>query len=123
RGVDLGGLPALPRRGRALQGARSVGPLDGCRSTGTGHAGVAMPVAAPTGKGRTYLNWEGRPRPFEAVFDGSAMSDATVLDMVADACDRPISTRTLTDIHREIAEFGTWQGPRHRAPEAPPAEC
>ncbi|HLR27382.1 MAG TPA: NADH-quinone oxidoreductase subunit G [Ruania sp.] len=121
-GVDLEDLPDVALAERALQAAHSVVQLEVRRSAVTAHADVVLPVAPPTGKGGTYLNWEGRPRPFEAVFDGSAMSDATVLDMVADACDRPISTRTLTDIHREIAEFGTWQGPRHRAPEAPPAE-
>src|SRR5699024_9044186 len=30
-------------------------------------------------------------------------------------------TRTITEIHREIAEFGAWQGPRHSAPDVPPA--
>src|SRR5699024_2880477 len=119
-GVDLEDLPDVALAERALQAAHSVVQLEVRRSAVTEYADVVLPVAPPTGKGGTYLNWEGRPRPFDPVFDGSAMSDAAVLDMVADACRRPIGTRTLTDVHREIAEFGSWQGPRHRAPEVSP---
>ena len=52
---------------------------------GAARADVILPGAAYTEKSGTYLDWEGRPRPFPAVLrDALMMSDARVLAMIAD---------------------------------------
>ncbi|HLS64758.1 MAG TPA: molybdopterin dinucleotide binding domain-containing protein, partial [Ruania sp.] len=48
--------------------------------------------------------------------DGPAMSDAKVLDMVAEVAGIDLGTRTVTDTYAELAEFPGWDGPRHEAP-------
>lgn len=116
-GVDLEDLPDVALAERALAAVPSVVQLEVRRSAVSEYADIVLPVAPPSGKAGTFLNWEGRPRPFEAVFDDSGMSDATVLDMIATACGEPIGTATVTGIHREIAEFGAWDGRQHTAPE------
>ena len=122
-GIDLEDLPDPGLAERALAAAGAVVQLEVRRSAVTEHADVVLPVAPPTGKSGTFLNWESRPRPFETVFESAAMSDAKVLDMVAGAAGTELGTRTVTDIHAELAEFSGWDGPRHDAPavQAAPA--
>jgi len=115
-GIDLEDLPDPALAERALAGVGSVVQLEVRRSAVTEHADVVLPVAPPTGKSGTFLNWESRPRPFETVFDGPAMSDAKVLDMVAEVAGIDLGTRTVTDTYAELAEFPGWDGPRHEAP-------
>src|SRR5699024_689128 len=80
------------------------------RSELSEHADVVLPVAAPTQKSGTFLNWEGRPRPFGQVFSTSMRSDAGVLDMVAAAMGAELGVATLEDVHRDLAEFAGWAG-------------
>ena len=59
----------------------------------TDRADVVLPVAAVVEKAGTFLNWEGRARPFEASLKPDQMTrrhvqpDARVLHMLADALD------------------------------------
>ncbi len=49
-------------------------------------ADVVLPVADVTHKRGTFVDWEGRPRPFDQIFAASGvMSDARVLALIADA--------------------------------------
>src|SRR5690625_5402288 len=62
-GIDLEDLPDPALAERALAGVGSVVQLEVRRSAVTEHADVVLPVAPPTGKSGTFLNWESRPRP------------------------------------------------------------
>ena len=61
----------------------------------TAVADVVLPVAPHAEKGGTFVDWEGRPRPFEAALDTSASRDYRVLDMLADEIGYFLGTRTL----------------------------
>ncbi|TDE91718.1 NADH-quinone oxidoreductase subunit G [Occultella glacieicola] len=115
-GIDLEDLPSPAQAEVALAAAGFVVQLEVRRSAVTQHADIVLPIAPTTHKSGTFLNWEGRPRPFGQVFTTSALTDARVLGMLADAVGVDLGTRTLEDIHRELAEFDGWEGPRTAAP-------
>ena len=77
----------------------------------TARANVILPVAAVTEKSGSFLNWEGRPRKFDAaVADTHNRSDLRILSMIADEMDRTISLATVTAAAKEIASLGRWDG-------------
>ena len=80
------------------------------RSPVTDRADVVLPVAAAVEKAGTFLDWEGRARPFERVLDKVvALTDGRVLHVLADALDRPIA---LPDVAAARAELGRLTGAR-----------
>ena len=91
----------------------------------TGLADVVLPVAPPVERPGTYLNWEGRPRPFQQALTSTAMPDHRVLDALAERMGTTLGVRTLAQVHAEIDQLGAWDGARLPAPEVatagPPA--
>jgi NADH-quinone oxidoreductase subunit G len=60
------------------------------RSPVTDRADVVLPVAAAVEKAGTFLDWEGRARPFDAVLHRvGGLTDGRVLHVLADELDRP----------------------------------
>ncbi|KRE60943.1 NADH-quinone oxidoreductase subunit G [Nostocoides sp. Soil756] len=90
------------------------------RSTVTEVADVVLPVAAHAEKGGTFVDWEGRLRPFEVALDTGYVSDYRALDMLADEMGEFLGTRTLREVRTEMQTLGPWVGPR---PEAPTVEA
>ncbi len=79
----------------------------------TAVADVVLPVASITEKSGSFLNWEGRPRAFEAAVEGSLnRSDLRILSMIADEIGASIALGTLSATIREIASLGAWDGVR-----------
>ena len=77
-----------------------------------------LPIALVTEKAGTFVDWEGRPRPFGQVFkDALAMSDATVLGMIANAIGKQAGAWDVAGIRRELSGLGQWSGARESAPE------
>ena len=77
------------------------------RSAVTDRADVVLPVAAAVEKAGTYLNWEGRARPFERVLDKTGlMTDGRVLHTIAEELDRPIHLPDVQTTRYEIARVG-----------------
>ena len=77
----------------------------------TARANVILPVAAVTEKSGSFLNWEGRPRKFDAaVADTHNRSDLRILSMIADEMGRTISLATVTAAAKEIESLGRWDG-------------
>ena len=73
----------------------------------TALADVVFPVAAVTEKSGTFVDWEGRPRPFtSAIRDNNAISDARVLSMLADAMDVFIGNGEVIELRREFKQLG-----------------
>jgi len=76
-------------------------------------ADVVLPVAAVTEKSGSFLNWEGRPRAFDAAVSESLnRSDVRILSALADAMGTSIMLGTVSATAREIAQLGKWDGAR-----------
>ncbi len=125
-GLVVGGLdPAdLPDPALTAQALAEVGflvSLEVRASAVTELADVVLPVAPPVERPGTYLNWEGRPRPFPQALTSTAMPDHRVLDAVADRMDVALGLRTIGQVHAEIDQLGAWDGARTAAPDVPAA--
>ncbi|MDR1117691.1 MAG: molybdopterin-dependent oxidoreductase [Bifidobacteriaceae bacterium] len=68
------------------------------------YADVVLPVAPPQEKAGTYINWEGRMRPFPQVLTSTALSDAKVLQRIAQKLGSDASFADLAAAHRALAE-------------------
>jgi len=91
------------------------------RSPVTDRADVVLPVAAAVEKSGTFLDWEGRARPFEQVLrQTGALPDVRVLHMLADQMDAPISVPDVDAARVEIRRLGaTAQHPSLHGAAAP----
>jgi NADH-quinone oxidoreductase subunit G len=79
----------------------------------TERADVVLPVAAVTEKSGSFLNWEGRPRAFDAaVSDSLNRSDLRILSMIAEEMGSSLNLGTVTAAIKEIASIGKWDGAR-----------
>ena len=102
----------------AIRGTDFVVSLENHHSLVTAEADVVLPVAVVTEKSGTFLNWEGRPRPFAQVLrDALMMSDARVLGMLAKELGMQ-APMDVVDIRRELGSLGPWTGARAAAPTA-----
>jgi NADH-quinone oxidoreductase subunit G len=88
----------------------------------TAHADVVLPVAIHAEKSGTFVDWEGRPRTFEAATPTTAVSDYRALDMLADAMGEWFGARTTAEIRAEMDAIGPWAGARPAAPTVEAAE-
>ncbi|CAL9511002.1 NADH-quinone oxidoreductase subunit G [Streptomyces sp. enrichment culture] len=125
-GVEVTDLPDPERARTALREAFTVS-LELRPGEVTDHADVVLPVAAVAEKAGTFVNWEGRVRPFEAALKPDQMTrplapaDARVLHMLADAADRPLGLPDVHAVRREIDRLGRWAGERPAAQPGSPA--
>jgi len=83
-------------------------------------ADVVFPVAPMVEKAGTYVNWEGRLRPFEAVLSSYAMNDARVLDTLAAELGVTLGVADVPTIRRELAALPPTSAPRPAAPTVAP---
>ena len=109
-GVDPGDL-ALPQVSDALAKAFVVS-LEIRESAVTAVADVVLPVAPHSEKAGSFVNWEGRVRPFEAALTTNSMSDHRVLDMLAAELGVFLETRTQEQINDQFEALGPWTGAR-----------
>jgi NADH-quinone oxidoreductase subunit G len=94
-GVDPFDLPDPDLALRALDNAGFVVSLELRHSAVTERADVVLPVAASDEKAGSYLNWEGRTRPFDVTLEGTgALPDCRVLDTLAVEMDADLFTQT-----------------------------
>jgi NADH-quinone oxidoreductase subunit G len=92
----------------ALDAAAFVVSLELRRSPVTDRADVVLPVAAAVEKDGTFLDWEGRARPFEAVLRTSgALPDVRVLHVLADEMDVPLGLPSVAAARAEVTALGT----------------
>ena len=115
--LDLGVAGA----GEALERAFVVS-LEIRPSAVTAVADVVLPVAAHAEKGGTFVDWEGRVRPFEAALETGYVSDYRALDMIADEMGEFLGTRTLREVRSEMEALGPWGGARAAAPSVEAGE-
>jgi NADH-quinone oxidoreductase subunit G len=86
------------------------------------YADVVLPVAAAPEKTGTYVDWEGRPRPFETVLQSDLMPDGRVLALVAAELGADFGSGTVAALRSELAEFNDWDGANAADPNEPAAD-
>ncbi len=121
-GVDPDDLPDPELGYAALRNVGFIVSLEVRRSRVTERADVVLPVAPPVEKSGTYLNWEGRPRTFDASLRNTgALGDARVLHTLAAELGVALGLPDVEAARSEIAQLGAWAGPRPVAPTFEPA--
>ncbi|MBB4856354.1 NADH-quinone oxidoreductase subunit G [Mycobacteroides chelonae] len=111
-GVELDDLPYPAAAAGALQAAFVVS-LEMRHGAVTELADVVLPVAAVAEKSGSFVNWEGRLRPFDTALDASdALDDLRVLAALARRMDRPIGLSRGSEALAELADIGPWEGVR-----------
>ena len=116
-GVEPGDFadPQAVRDG--LENAGFVVSLEVRTSEVTERADVVFPVALTEQQAGSFVNWEGRLRPFEAVLpDKTTMNDLRVLAALADAFGGDLGVRTPAAAAAELTELGVWDGARAAKP-------
>ena len=82
-------------------------------------ADVVFPIAPTTDKSGSFVNWEGRVRPFGRVLESpSSLPDVRVLAGIAEERGRPIGIRTPEQAAAEMQQLGPWEGPRTQLEDA-----
>jgi NADH-quinone oxidoreductase subunit G len=109
----------------ALAGLESAGfvvSIEARASLVTERADVVLPVSLMEERAGSFVNWEGRHRPFDVVIERpNTMTDLRVLSALADALGSDLGVRTAAQARAELFELGRWEGPRAAAPAIPPA--
>jgi NADH-quinone oxidoreductase subunit G len=86
------------------------------QSAVTDVADVVLPVAAHQEKAGSFVDWEGRVRPFQAALTTNAMSDHRVLDLLAGEMGEFLGVRTLEAARADMRALGPWTGGRPAGP-------
>ncbi|SPF06623.1 NADH-quinone oxidoreductase subunit G [Streptomyces sp. MA5143a] len=121
-GVEVADLPEPARAREALAAVGFLVSLELRPSEVTDHADVVLPVAAVAEKAGSFINWEGRVRPFEAALKPDQMTrrlaptDGRVLQMLADAMDVHLGLPDLRTTRAELDRLGAWDGSRATEP-------
>jgi len=117
-GLVIGGVdpddtadPAATRA--AVAAATFVVALELRETEVTRAADVVFPVAPSADKSGTFVSWEGRPRPFPAVFHrATSLPDLRVLAGIAEEMGSPLGFRTVEETRAQMEEMGPWDGER-----------
>ncbi|WP_062466929.1 NADH-quinone oxidoreductase subunit G [Demequina maris] len=120
----VGGVSASDLTGdvaAALEATGFVVSLEVRRSEIAEAADVVLPVAPPSEKPGTFVNWEGRLRGFATAIRTDAMSDHRVLDLLAREWGVELGTGTVEAVNAELAALGAAEA-AHR-PAAPKAKA
>jgi NADH-quinone oxidoreductase subunit G len=132
-GVDPADL-ADPRAAEAaLDKVPFLISLELRRSAVGRRADVVFPVAPVVEKAGSFVNWEGRLRTFEKVLNtpaglpggagGAAMSDARVLDALADQLGVTLNTGDVLSIRRELGSMPATGARRPYPPSVLPVKA
>jgi NADH-quinone oxidoreductase subunit G len=121
-GVDPTDLPEPQAALAAVESSGFVVSLELRESAITAVADVVFPIAPVVEKSGSFLNWEGRIRPFEPALPAGAFSDFRVLQIMADELGVDLGFRTAEEARTEIATLGLWNGERPAPPTVAPKE-
>ena len=101
----------------ALRAAPFVVSLEQRRSEVTGAPTSSCRSQSSTEKAGTFLDWEGRRRPFAAVIpDSLNLSDGRVLALLAEELGVKLGRGDVASRAAELAALGAWAGERPAAP-------
>ncbi len=97
----------------ALDRASFVVAIEQRETDVTRVADVVFPVAPVSDKPGTFVTWEGRPRPFEAVLSSpSSLPDLRILAGIAEELGTPLGFRTVAEARAQMEDMGPWDGDR-----------
>jgi NADH-quinone oxidoreductase subunit G len=119
-GVEVADLLDPDAALAAIDAAVFVVSLELRESAITEVADVVFPVAPVVEKAGSFVNWEGRIRPFEPSLTTTAAADLRVLHTLADELGVDLGLPTAAAAGDELARLGQWDGPRPPAPEFTP---
>jgi NADH-quinone oxidoreductase subunit G len=117
-GVDPADLPDPGAALAAIDAARFVVSLEVRASSVTERADVVFPVAPVVEKAGTFVNWEGRPRPFGTALPTNATPDLRVLSTLAEELGVDLGLPDASAARDELLRLSSWDGPRAPAPDA-----
>jgi NADH-quinone oxidoreductase subunit G len=120
-GVELADLPDPEAARLALDAARFVVSLELRHSDVTERADVVFPVAPVAEKAGSFVNWEGRLRPFEPALPPEATADMRVLAALADEVGIDLTLRDAAGTRAEIMRLGAWEGSTPQPPDVAPS--
>jgi NADH-quinone oxidoreductase subunit G len=116
-GLDVLDSPDPQALGQAINAVDFVITLGIQENSLTRYANVSLPVAPVTEKSGTFINWEGRPRPFgRAISSTNALTDARVLAMLAESLGFEFGLQTIEELRQELSSFGNWTGKKIEKP-------
>jgi NADH-quinone oxidoreductase subunit G len=114
--VDPDDLPDPALALSVLESTGFVVSLEVRESAVTRRADVVLPVAPPVEKSGTYVDWEGRPRPYDVTLRGTgALPDVRMLHVLAAAMGVDLGVPDVAAARAEMARLGA------RAYTPPPA--
>ena len=116
-GVEPADLPDPDAALAAIEAVPFVVSLELRESAVTELADVVFPVAPVVEKAGSFVNWEGRIRPFEAALPTNAAPDLRVLRTLADEIGVDLGLPSAAAAGEELARLGWWGGTRPTAPE------
>jgi len=90
---------------KAIESAKFTVSLEVRRTAVTEAADVVLPVAPPSEKSGTFVNWEGRLRGFATAIRTDAMSDHRVLDLLAREMGVDLGTGTVEAVNAELGSL------------------
>lgn len=124
-GVDLRDFADPKTTREALNGAQFLVSLEVRASEVTEMADVVLPVAPIHEKHGTFINWEGRLRPFGQAVSARSLSDRDVLCRLAAEFGVDLGLARLTDVYDEVNGLMSWAGARValNGQEAPAVEA
>ncbi|VEG75942.1 NADH-quinone oxidoreductase subunit G [Actinomyces slackii] len=111
-GIDLRDFPDPGLARTALGSAGFLVQLEVRRSEAGEHADVVLPVAPAVEKNGTFVNWEGRVRPFGQAHVSRSRTDRQALGMLAAEMGHDLGVDDLEVLHSQIEALGLWDGPR-----------
>jgi NADH-quinone oxidoreductase subunit G len=123
-GVDVADLPDPDAALAALAAVPFVVSLELRESAVSRAADVVFPIAPVTEKDGSFLDWEGRLRPFAPALRSNAIPDLRVLHFLADEMGADLALPTAAAAGEELARLGLWDGDRPESAvgvAAPPA--
>ena len=116
-GVELTDLPDPDAALAAVEAAPFVVSLELRESAVTDLADVVFPVAPVVEKAGSFVDWEGRIRPFEPSLHTNATPDLRVLHFLADEIGVDLALPNALAAGDEMARLGLWAGPRPNPPQ------
>jgi NADH-quinone oxidoreductase subunit G len=122
-GVELDDLPDPDAALAAVEATPFVVSLELRQSAVTERADVVFPVAPVVEKAGSFVNWEGRLRPFDPSLHTNAVTDLRVLTFLADEIGVDLGIPTAAAAAEERTRLGLWSGDRPAGPhvDASPA--
>ena len=111
-GVDLRDFDDPTAARKALDQVDFLVSLEVRRSEVTDRADVILPVAPPLEKNGTFINWEGRLRPFGQAIASRSETDRLVFDALASEFGVDLGLHDLVGLYDQVNPLMQWNGQR-----------